>query len=85
MALWGLATALVNFALAAASAVFLAVSARRVWRHREAGWARALRAGVSRPAAAALLAAVVAEEATRTWAVRALDRRANAAPPTAGD
>lgn len=79
VALWGLATALVTLALTAGAAVFAAVSARRVWRHRRAGWARALRMGVSRPGVAALVAAAVVQEVARAWALRELDRRVAAA------
>jgi hypothetical protein len=79
VALWGLLNAVATLGLRVATVATVALSARQVWRRREAGWVRAMRTGVSRPAAAALLTANVAHQTARIWAVRELDRRAAAA------
>lgn len=77
--MWGLLNAIATLGLGAATAATVALSARQVWRRREAGWVQALRTGVIRPAVAALLTANVAHQTARIWAVRELDRRAAAA------
>ena len=62
--------------LTAAQATWCAVTAVRVWRRREAGWAEAVRTGVHRPTLAGVAAATVGYEIARRLGVAGLSRRA---------
>jgi hypothetical protein len=70
------AHAFVYLLLAAVQAIWLVVTAARVWRRREAGWATAMRTGVHRPTLAGLAAATVIYEILRRFGMARLDQRA---------
>jgi hypothetical protein len=71
-----LAYAVAYLLLTAAQAAWCAITAVRVWRRREAGWAAAVRTGVHRPTLAGLAAATVGFEIVRRLGVAGLSRRA---------
>jgi hypothetical protein len=63
--------------LTATEAVWVAVVSARVWRQRDAGLARAVRANVHRPSLIALLAAQVLHAVLRKAVVTKLDQRSD--------
>lgn len=73
LALFGHAT--VFLLLSTAEAIWAASTMVRVWRRREVGLTQAARAGVHKPALAALLAAHVLYELLRRAGAAKLDRR----------
>jgi hypothetical protein len=73
----GLVTHAVAFLLlTGAQAAWCAVTAVRVWRRRESGWAEAVRTGVHRPTLASLAGATVAYAVLRRLGLARLRRRA---------
>jgi hypothetical protein len=70
--------ALIYLLLSATHAIWLVVTALRVWRRREAGWTSAVKDGVHKPTLAALVAATLTYEIARRLGVAALDRRTSA-------
>jgi hypothetical protein len=66
--------------LAATEAVWVAVTAVRVWRRRDAGLPEAARSAVHKPTLAGLLVANLLFEALRRAGLAELDRRATGRP-----
>jgi hypothetical protein len=66
--------------LTTTEAVWVAVTAVRVWRRRDAGLSEAARTGVHTPALAGLLAAHVVYETLRRAGLAELSRRATGRP-----
>lgn len=62
--------------LSAVQAIWLAVTAVRVWRRREEGFATAVRAGVHRPTLVGLAAATLIYEILRRFGMARLSQRA---------
>jgi hypothetical protein len=62
--------------LSAAQAIWLAVTAVRVWRRREEGFATAVRTGVHKPTLAGLAAATLTYEIMRRFGMVRLSQRA---------
>jgi hypothetical protein len=74
LGLW--AHAVAYLLLTAAQVAWCAVTAVRVWRRREAGWAAAVRTGVHRPTLVGLASATAAYAILRRLGLASLSRRA---------